>query len=342
MIGYYVHHQGHGHRHRALAVAQAWRRLTGEDVTGLSSLPGPEGWPGKWLELAADDRDERPRDPRARGLLHWAPLGDPGYQRRMSDLVRWATERRPRAVVVDVSVEVAVALRLQGVPVVSTVLPGRRDDAAHLWGFGLSDALVAAWPASVDSVATAEMTPSLPPDVAARVHRVGAVSRLRPQPGVPRDRRPGPPSAVVLQGGGGGLLTELDADGLTELVPGFRWTVLGGRGSWAHDPTPVLADADVVVTSAGQGSVADVAAVRRPAVVVACPRPHDEQAASAAVLDAGPWPAVSVPSPAAAFTPAVLGRAARLDGGLWADWCDGSAADRFASVVAGVALPASA
>jgi len=42
VIGYYVHHLGHGHLHRALSVA----RTLGEPVTGFSSLPPPADWPG--------------------------------------------------------------------------------------------------------------------------------------------------------------------------------------------------------------------------------------------------------------------------------------------------------
>ena len=54
MIGYYVHHLGRGHLEMARCVAA---RLTG-DVTGLSSLARPAGWPGEWLTLPRDDAAE--------------------------------------------------------------------------------------------------------------------------------------------------------------------------------------------------------------------------------------------------------------------------------------------
>ena len=47
MIGYYAHHLGHGHVETARCIAA---RLT-DEVTVLSSLPRPPGWPGGWLEL---------------------------------------------------------------------------------------------------------------------------------------------------------------------------------------------------------------------------------------------------------------------------------------------------
>jgi hypothetical protein len=98
--------------------------------------------------------------------------------------------------------------------------------------------------------------------------------------------------------------------------------MLGGS-NWSDDPRSVLADADVVVTHAGQNAVAEVAALRRPAVVLAQDRPHDEQEVTAGVLRAGSWP-----------VGADVATAAELDGAGWADWCDGQAARRFAEVVA--------
>ena len=46
MIGFYVHHVGRGHLTRVCLLA---RRLVAEGraVTGLSSLPRPDDWPGE-------------------------------------------------------------------------------------------------------------------------------------------------------------------------------------------------------------------------------------------------------------------------------------------------------
>ncbi|MGI4896412.1 MAG: hypothetical protein ACRYF3_14995, partial [Janthinobacterium lividum] len=81
MIGYYVHHQGSGHRQRALAIS----RHLATPVTGLSSLPAPVGWPGDWVVL---DRDDAPPldevSATAGGRLHWVPVGHRGLRSRMS------------------------------------------------------------------------------------------------------------------------------------------------------------------------------------------------------------------------------------------------------------------
>ena len=54
MIGYYVHHVGRGHVHRAQALSEVLRRR-GHAVTGLSSLERLAGWRCDWHVLPRDD-----------------------------------------------------------------------------------------------------------------------------------------------------------------------------------------------------------------------------------------------------------------------------------------------
>ena len=143
---------------------------------------------------------------------------------------------------------------------------------------------------------------------------------------------------VVLNGSGGGGPSADELERARAAAPGWEWLVLGGpAGTWVDDPTAALRDADVVVTHAGQNALAEVAAARRPAVVVPQDRPHDEQRTTAGVLARrrlarvvrDPWPDVG--------WGARLDRAARLDGEQWSSWCDGRAVHRFVGVVHAVA-----
>jgi hypothetical protein len=104
-----------------------------------------------------------------------------------------------------------------------------------------------------------------------------------------------------------------------------------------EDPTSALRDADVVVTHAGQNALAEVAAARRPAVVVPQDRPHDEQRTTAGVLARGRWPVVVREQWPEVAWGARLDGAASLDGQLWESWCDGRAVHRFVGVVHAVA-----
>lgn len=327
VVGLYVHHVGSGHLHRATVLA---RRLAavGTRVTGLSSLPRPHAWDGDWVQLPRDD-DGAPAEVTARGHLHWAPLRHDGTRARAARISAWIEASRPDALVVDVSVEVLLLARLHGVPTVAVVLPGRRDDPAHLLGLGTAEALVGFWPREAVG-----MSPGLPDHLAERLVAVGALSR-HPVRG---QRTTAPPagrrrSVAVLLGRGGHDVTPGRLAAARAGTPGWDWQVLGAdRESWVADPSAVLAASDVVVTHAGQNALAETAAARRPAVVLPQARPHDEQATTGRVL-AGDWPAVVLGSWPDHGWDAVLERAAGLDASRWAAWCDGAAADRFADVV---------
>ena len=319
MIGYYVHHVGAGHLHRARAVAER-SRVT---VTGLSSLARPADWPGPWVRLERDDLGEVPVDVAAGGGLHWVPSGDPGLRHRMAAISAWIATERPELVVSDVSVEVALLARLHGVRVVSVVLPGDRGDRAHRTGYGVS----------AGSSRRGRARPSawcrgLSTQDEARLRHVGGLSRL-PVAGL-RDREGRTPFGAAPLRSGRGHPSHEQVSTATADAPDWRWRVLGGSGTWTDDPRAALADADVVVVQAGQNAVADVAASRRPAVVVASERPFGEQAATARVLAQGGWPCGCWTTSGRRGGRPLLDEVAALDGSAWSAWCDGAAADRFA------------
>lgn len=333
MIGYYVHHHGSGHLHRAMTIAPHLPEV----VTGLSSLPRPEGWSGPWVQLPLDNAagpyDDA--DVTADGLLHWAPLGDPGLRQRMSAVSRWIDRHSPAAVIVDQSVEICLLSRLHGVPVVALTAPGRRTDAPHQLGFGVADALVGPWPGGW----TDRLLPDLDAAHADRFVAIGAVSRFAVAPRRASSR--GRPHAVLLAGTGGDGFTPEAVSRAQEQTPGWDWSILShSLGTWHADPAAVLAEADVVVLHPGQNSLAEVAALRVPAVVVPAARPFHEQHVTAAALAQG-WPAIVVDQVSDLGWRDVLHEALLLDGEGWAAWCDGAAPVRLAQVVRTVVCGAS-
>ena len=324
MIAYYVHHQGSGHLHRAASIAAA----TGTPVVGLSSRPRPAGWAGRWVELPGDDGGET-RDVTAGGTLHWVPRRHPGLRARMraiSEVVAAA-----RLVVVDVSVEVALLARLHGVPVVVMAQPGERTDRAHRTAYDLAERLLAPWPPRPSDWPAAWEDKT--------VH-LGTLSRFDARPVPP----PGDPCRVLVLWGAGGL--DDTADQLcaaAAATPDRHWVVAGPAGAggppnltwlgWVEDVWAELSAAGTVVTHAGQNALAEVAAARRPAVVVPQRRPHGEQVTTARALagvaaTVGTWP-----EPGA--WPALL--AAVPDGSGWAAWSSGTAATRAAALLDGLA-----
>ena len=146
----------------------------------------------------------------------------------------------------------------------------------------------------------------------------------------PRSRTHGPRRALVLWGTGGQGHPTAAVAAAAAATPDWEWRIAGlpprGTGSvWDQ-----LTWADVVVTHGGQGAVAEVAASRRPAVVIAEDRPYDEQAATVRVLgDAGL--AVALDQwPAPARWPELLRSAQALGGERWARWAPPGSARRAA------------
>lgn len=269
----YLHHHGSGHRTRGTSIAAEMC----SPVTGLGSGPAPRGWPGPWVELPRDhDTNARAQyvDTDASGVLHWAPLHQPGLLERHALIATWIHRFRPDLMVVDTSVEVALLARLCGIPVIVSAMPGDRLDRAHRCAYDLASGLLAPWP----QAAACDTWPQAWLD---KTWYAGGISRFEGRPvRVPtpsaRGRR-----VLVLWGRGGTEVTATQVRLAQEATPAWDWVQRGGDHPPALDLLRELCDADVVITHAGQNAVADVAAARRPAVVVAQRRPHDEQRATA-------------------------------------------------------------
>ena len=333
MIGYYVHHQGLGHLTRLQAVAEHLR----SPVTGLSSLPAPASWDGPWMQLERDDalapEQAASADATAHGVLHWVPRHDEGLAGRAAAVSAWIRRARPSLVVVDVSVEVALLSRLCGVPVVVLAMPGVRTDRTHSLAYDVADALLAPWPDGAH-------TDGWPEAWRAKLWTVGGLSRFdgrRPAGAAGRLAPLGrtdvdaPRRVLLLWGGGGRGTSAVQVAAARAATPGWEW-VERGPGSPSPDLWSELATADVVVTHGGQNAVAEVAAARRPAVVVAQPRPFDEQVATARAVDrlgaavgVDTWPA------AADQWPGLLDRALHRGGDGWRRWSTGHGAGTAAA-----------
>lgn len=357
MIGYYVHHHGSGHLSRATALA----RVLGDDLTGLSSLARPAGWTGDWLQLPSDtgpDTDE-PVDQTARGALHWVPRRAAGVRARAAALSDWFERARPRVIVTDVSVEVALLARLHGIPVVVVAQPGRRDDEAHRLAYRIADRVIGFWPAGFDVLQAAE-------PLGERFAAVGALSRFTVAeradvgttsgsdgaPDVPGEGNPddeGLPldnllapdlgEILVFSGTGGSGPGALNAvvRAARAALPDRHFTELVDAS--AAQVETALARASLVFSHCGQNAVAEIASARVPAVLVAEERPFAEQESMASALAGSDLPvAIATPERAdAADWVALVARLEAADGDAWAAWVDGSAAERAAQVIRDVA-----
>lgn len=337
MIGYYAHHVGSGHLHRAAAVAAH----LGSDITVLSSAVDRVS--ANQLYLARDDVPETDGDVTAAGNLHWAPLGHSGLRQRSGQIVRWAEEQQCSVLVSDVSVEVLLLARLLSIPPVAVAMRGERMDRAHALGYDAAAIIIAPWPRHTHGRWTHRWLD--------KTVWVGPVSRFEGRDRVSgRCGRTGR-CVVLMVGRGGDSLTDT-ALSEAAAVPETHWHVMGrvpGGGDangdhqdidqsidalgWIADPWPVLCRADVVVAAPGDAAVADIAAAGRPFIAVPQHRPFGEQHAQAARL-VGHGLCLSVPSwPDRDAWPRLLDQAESLGGAGWSAYYDGRGSATMAATL---------
>lgn len=319
MIGYYVHHHGRGHAQRMRSIAE---RLD-EPMTVFSSLTD-QLIDGPFVGLPLDNLNES-IDPTANGTLHWVPRHDDGLRRRMALIADWINAADPDLMVVDVSVEVAMLCRLMGVPTVVMAMRGNRLDRAHRAAYDSAHALLAPWAAEFPVA-------QWPESWSRKTFHSGAISRFGDRQPPEPVRRQDSPRVLVLWGAGGDRPDEAVA-AAAAASPEFHWHVANTEPADDAAVWKMLTRAEVVVTHGGQGAIAEVAAARRPAIVIAADRPHDEQAATVQVLgEAGlaiglqGWPDQSA-------WPDLLRSAQRLGGHRWGRWAPPGAAQRAADFI---------
>jgi UDP:flavonoid glycosyltransferase YjiC (YdhE family) len=249
----------------------------------------------------------------------------------MAMVAAWLDAARPLLLISDVSVEIAVYARLMGVPVVVVAMPGHRNDPAHRLGYGLASALLATW-------TTGTSPPEWPEEWAAKTHLTGAFSRydgrrLAPPRSLPRRRR-----VLVLFGTGGSTVDQDDVRTAAAATPDWDWEALGlPGGRWLADPWPSICDADVVVTHGGYNALSEVAAARKPAIVIPQPRPHGEQDSVAHTLTQAGIAVVEPAWPPPTKWPELLRAALARGGRHWHMWSTGNGAAQAARLIETVA-----
>lgn len=283
-IGYYVHHQGDGHRQRAIAIGRAIggnMTLLGTGLSGRSGGLPHIDLPDDRLEsdFTGVDHAERP------SALHYAPVDHEGIRQRTARVADWIARERPRLIIVDVSVEIAMLARLASVPTVYVRLNGTRTDPPHIDAFRASTALLAPFHEALDD----DDTPAW-----VREKTFYAPAIVEAQSAAPAIED----TILVVIGRGGGVSDGERWAAAARAVPGWRWQVVGPcsvpadppanlelRG-WVEDAGSMIAGAAIVIGAAGDGVVSAVLAHRRPFLCLPEFRPFDEQVSKARRLDA--------------------------------------------------------
>ncbi len=355
-ITFFIHHQGRGHANRAMAIIRelpAQRAVTiltakpslfdgFERPITIAALPdmigAPVPTPGLFAQATPD-------------VMHCVPLGVAKTRATMRTIVDHLDEVDPALFVVDVSAEIALLARIASVPAISIRMHGDRLDIGHLGAYQASVGLLAPFGEPLEQDDTPDWVRAktcYAGGLCTTVDAVPTKAEARAKLGLDPDQE----IVVVLTGGGGAGTPYAPLTMAARAVPDALWLVLGPvhreghetdfgnlveRG-WVSGVTDHIAAADVVIASAGDNTVHEIARVGRPYVCAPEWRYFGEQTRKAERL-AELGAAVALPSWPGALAPwrGILDAAKALDPAALADLYDADAAKVAADYLEGLA-----
>ena len=343
-IGFYVHYHGMGHKNRTEAIMRSMAlAVSPSPITyAVTSRAESMRWrldpPPTIIDLPCDD-DQVPDAGMQRrddvDALHYAPLWTDTITRRVANYTAWLNQTRPDVMVVDVSSEISMLTRLASVPQIVMRQHGHRDDPGHRSAYQAAECLLAPFPECMEDDVTPEWVKN-------KTRYLHGFNRLPIEPTSTDDRRRR--VVCVMVGRGGNALGNEALEQLAHAAEHYDVRVLGRSGDsqatnltyrgWVDDVQSELANADVVLSSAGHNSVMELGGMRKRFVAVAEDRPFDEQQRKCEVLNREglavgltKWPQTIDQ------WRDVIRRAERIDVSKWDAIYDGHGADEAAQII---------
>ncbi|KQT87433.1 glycosyltransferase [Aurantimonas sp. Leaf443] len=314
-IAFFVHHQGRGHANRTMAIAE--RFSADRPVSVLTA--GPHLFDGfsRDIEIVALPNMIGAAVPTPRlfaeatpQVMHCVPLGLNEMRRTMRMILDHLDERGTGLFVVDVSSEIALLSRIASVPAAQIRMHGDRSDIGHIGSYEASVGMLAPFDERLeqdDYPAAQRARTFYAGGLCTTTDAVPTRQEARARLGLPADKE----IILVLTGGGGSGTPYAPLTVGARAAPDALWLVLGpvhkeGHETdfsnlkelgWVRGVTDHIAAADLVIASAGDNTVTEIARVGRPFVVVPEWRYFGEQGRKAealarlgAAIHAPAWP----------------------------------------------------
>ena len=284
-IGYFVHHHGHGHAKRCLAIAH---QLNPRPVSIFCAKPEIfSNVPGNAEIIKIPDfhgkkaRSEKLHDQPACLALDCAPVGVSAIREASGIIAAWLAQEDPALFVVDVSAELALLSRICSVPVVKIRMHGDRDDAAHQAAYSACAGILAPFDRLLEQA-------DWPDHLRARTfytgglidtrHEVPGKAHARQSLGLPEHQQ----IFVIVAGNGGVGIPIAPVTLAARAYPNALWITVGKTVRYGHETdfsnlkdvgwvdnvTDYLAAADVIVATPGDTLTHEIARVGRPLICI--------------------------------------------------------------------------
>lgn len=301
-IAFFVHHQGRGHANRTMAVAAEFAR--DRPVSVLTA--GPQLFEGfsRDIEIVTLPNMIGAEVPTPRlyaeptpQVMHCVPLGLTEMRRTMRRILDHLDERDVGLFVVDVSAEIALLARIASVPAVQIRMHGDRSDIGHLGAYEACVGMLAPFDERMeqdDYPAQLRAKTFYSGGLCTSVDGVLGRAEARAKLGLDPDRE----IVVAVTGGGGSGTPYAPLTVAARAAPEALWLTLGPTHreghetdfsnlrelGWVPSVTDYLAAADIVVASAGDNTIHEVARVGGRLIVMPEWRYFGEQTRKAEAL----------------------------------------------------------
>ncbi len=301
-IAFFVHHQGRGHAHRTMAVAAEFAR--DRPVSVLTAGPLLFDGFSRDLEIVALPNMIGAAVPTPRlyaeptpPVMHCVPLGLSEMRRTMRTILDHLDQREVGLFVVDVSAEIALLSRIASVPAVQIRMHGDRGDIGHVGAYEACVGMLAPFDARLeqdDYPAHLRAKTFYSGGLCTSVDSVPERAEARARLGLDPERE----IVVAVTGGGGSGTPYAPLTVAARAAPDALWLTLGPTHreghetdfsnlrelGWVPSVTDYLAAADIVVASAGDNTVHEVARVGGRLIVMPEWRYFGEQTRKAEAL----------------------------------------------------------
>ncbi|WNL38703.1 glycosyltransferase [Halomonas sp. PAMB 3232] len=294
-ISFFVHHQGRGHARRAMAIIRHF--AIDRPVSVLTADPSLFDGFERAIDVIALPNmigaavpTQALYDQPTPSVMHCVPMGVVEMRQTMRRILDHLDDIDAGLFVIDVSAELALLSRIASVPAVSIRMHGDRNDPGHLGAYEASVAMLAPFDERLEQAdypahlrEKTFYSGGLCTTAAAVPSREEARRRL----GLDPDRE----IVVALTGGGGAGTPYAPLTVAARAAPETLFITIGPlhleghetdfanlvNAGWVDNVVEYLAASDIVLASAGDNTVHEIAMLRRPYIVAPEWRYFNEQ-----------------------------------------------------------------